>query len=161
MVVFWPWNTRHPPTNVLANTSTTPPNSVTINTGKPEAHNQTLHGNDSCTANAQTQTPTQEEKPNVDTIKRIMSEKNTALLSLRNQNWRTVKLETEKVNDWLTNIPTNDINDLTYAEAKFASEKNRGLLDDHRQKVKTRVGSQTWIAHKKTTATSKNAKTEH
>ena len=42
----------------------------TINTGKPETPNQTLHNNDSFIANTQTQTLTQET--NVDTIKRIV-----------------------------------------------------------------------------------------
>ena len=52
---------------------------------------------------------TEEEKTNVDTIKRVVSEKKTNLPSLRNQDWRTVKSKTEKVNDLLTNISTNDI----------------------------------------------------
>ena len=52
----------------------------TINTGKLETPNQTLHDNDSCTTNAQTQTLTQEEKTNVGIIKRIMSEKKIPLL---------------------------------------------------------------------------------
>ena len=82
----------------------------TLNTEKPETPNQTLHNNDSYTANTQTQTLTPEEKTNnAETIKRIMSEKKTTLSSLRNQDWRTVKSETEKVNDFLTNIPTNNI----------------------------------------------------
>ena len=54
-----------------------------------------------------------------------MSEKKTTLLSLRNQNWRTVKSETGKVNDLLTNILTNDItvlNDFIYAGIKFVCE---------------------------------------
>ena len=58
-----------------------------------------------------------------------MSEKKTTLPSLRNQDWRTVKSETEKVNDLLTNIPTNDItelNDLIYTGAKLVCEKNSG-----------------------------------
>ena len=85
-----------------------------IHIGKPETPNQTLHDNDSHTTNTQKQILTQEEETNVDAIKRIMSEK------------RTVKSETEKVNDLLTNIPTNDItelNDLIYAGAKLDSEK--------------------------------------
>ena len=41
-----------------------------------------------------------------------MSEKKTTLPSLRNQDGRTVKAETEKVNDLLTNILTNDITEL-------------------------------------------------
>ena len=45
--------------------------------------------------------------------------------SLRNQDW-TVNSETEKVNNLLTNIPTNDItewNDLIYTGAKLVCEK--------------------------------------
>ena len=63
----------------------------------------------------------QEGKINIDTIRRIISEKKTTLPSLKNQVWRTVKSETEKVNDLFTNIPTNDIadlNDLIYAGSK-------------------------------------------
>ena len=55
-----------------------------------------------------------------------MSEKKTTFPFLKNQDWRTVKSETEKVNDLLTNIPTNDItdlNDLIYARAKLICEK--------------------------------------
>ena len=55
-----------------------------------------------------------------------MSEKKTTLPSLRNQYCKTVKSETDKVNDLLTNIPTNDIteiNDLIYAGAKSVCEK--------------------------------------
>ena len=97
-----------------------PPNTITetLNTRKPKTPNQTLHDNDPYTANIQTQTLTQEEKTNVYTIKRIMSENKTTLLSLRNQDWKKVKSETQKVNNLLTNIPTNDItelNDLVYA----------------------------------------------
>ena len=75
---------------------------TTVNeTIKPETLNQTLHDNDSCTVNTKTQTRTQEEKEktNVDTIKRIMSEKKNTLPSLRNQDWKTVKSKPEK---WTT-----------------------------------------------------------
>ena len=37
---------------------------------------------------------------NVDIIRRIMSEKKTTFPSLGNQDWRTVKSETEKVNEF-------------------------------------------------------------
>ena len=93
----------------------------TIDTGKPETPSQTLYDNESCTANIQTQTLTQKEKTNIDTIRRMMSENKTTLHSLRNQDRRTVKPEIEKANDLLTNISTNDItelNDLIYAGAK-------------------------------------------
>ena len=36
--------------------------------------------------------------------------------------------------------------------------KNRGSPENHGQKVKTGVGTQTWIADKKITTTSKNTK---
>ena len=67
-----------------------------------------------------TQTLTQEKKQtDIDIIRWIMP-------SLGNRDWRIVKSETEKVNDFLTNIPTNDItelNDLIYAGAKLVCEK--------------------------------------
>ena len=76
------------------------PNTLTdtLNTGKPESPNQTLNDNDQYTANTKTQTLTQKEKMKVEIMKRIESENKTPLPSLRNQDWRTVKSETEKVN---------------------------------------------------------------
>ena len=55
-----------------------------------------------------------------------MSEKKSTLPSIRSQDWKTVKSETGKVNDLLTNIPTNDItelNDFIHAGAKLVREK--------------------------------------
>ena len=82
--------------------------------------------------------------------------------SLRIQDRRTVKSKTEKVKDLLTNTPTKEITefiDLLYTVAKLNSEK-LGPLEDHRQKVKSRVGNQTGIIDQNTT-TIKNAKTKH
>ena len=48
------------------------------------------------------------------------------LPSLRNIEWRTVKTETNKINQVLTYISTNNItevNDLIYAGAKLVCEK--------------------------------------
>ena len=73
-------------------------------------------------------------KNNVDTIKRIMFERKTTLPSIRNQDWRTVKSETEKMNDLLTNIPTND--GLIYAGAKLDGEKIGVLLKTTDRKSK-------------------------
>ena len=59
-------------------------------------------------------------------MKRIISKKKTALPSLRNQEWKTVKSETEKINNLLTNILKNniaDLNNLIYAGAKLVCEK--------------------------------------
>ena len=67
-----------------------------------------------------------------------MSEKKTALPSLRSQDWKTVKAETEKINDLITNTPTDDdteLNDLMYAEISLW--KNRSSLEEHEQKDKT------------------------
>ena len=36
---------------------------------------------------------------NLETLKRILDKKKTTLSSLRNIDWRTVKAETEKIND--------------------------------------------------------------
>ena len=69
-----------------------------------------------------------------------MSEKKTTLPSLRNQDWRTIKFETEKVNDLLTNIPTNEItelDDLIYAGAKLVCEKIGVTLKATGRKSKT------------------------
>ena len=55
-----------------------------------------------------------------------MSKKKTTLPSHKNQDWRTVKSENEKVNDLLTNIPTNittESNGLIYAVPKLDCEK--------------------------------------
>ena len=46
--------------------------------------------------NATEQTLTQEDKTNAEKVKRTMFKKKTTLTSLRNQDWKTVKAETEK-----------------------------------------------------------------
>ena len=100
--------------------------SETLNIEKPETPNHTINDNDRYTANTKPQTLTQEEKINVEIMKKIIPEKKTTLPSLRNQDERTVKFETVKVNDLLTNIPENNItelNDLIYAGAKLVCEK--------------------------------------
>ena len=55
-----------------------------------------------------------------------MSEKKTPLLSLRNKNWKTVMVETEKINKSLTNIPMNKIIELKeqiYTRVKLFGHK--------------------------------------
>ena len=89
---------------------------------------QTQNNNYQETTNTSTveQTLTQEGKINVEILKRIRSEKKTALNSLWNQNWKTIEVETEKINDLLTNIPMKniaDLNNLIYARAKLSCEK--------------------------------------
>ena len=78
------------------------PNTVTemLNTEKLEPSNQIRMQNNcnqhTINPNTTEQTLTQEDKTNVEIIKRIMSEKKTTLPSLRNQDRKTVKAETEK-----------------------------------------------------------------
>ena len=55
---------------------------------------------------------------NLENLKGILNEKKTTLPSLRNIEWRTVKTETEKINQVLTYISTKNItelNELIYA----------------------------------------------
>ena len=44
--------------------------------------------------------------------KKIMTKKKTTLPFFRNLDLKKVKVEAEKVNNWLTNIPTSNINEL-------------------------------------------------
>ena len=76
--------------------------------------------------NNQEETLSQEQKVNLENVKRIMSSEKTILLSLRNIEWKTLKIETEKINHILPYIPTNNItelNELIYAGAKLVCEK--------------------------------------
>ena len=74
--------------------------------------------------NTTEQTLTQEEKMNIEIIKRIISEKKTTLPSLMIEDWKTVKAETEKINKLSTNIFSiiMELNDLIYSEAKLVSD---------------------------------------
>ena len=56
-----------------------------------------------------TKTNTRIKKMNIEIIKRIISEKKTTLPLLRNQDWNTVKAETEKINELLIHISMNNI----------------------------------------------------
>ena len=64
------------------------------------------------------QTLSQEQKLNLENVKRILYSENTTLPSLRNTKLRTVKAESNKVNQVLTYISTNnmtELNELIYA----------------------------------------------
>ena len=84
----------------------------TRNTGKPETHRQTLYDNEPCTANTQMQTLTQEEKNNIDTIRRIMSEKKNFAISqeprLEDSQSETEKIQTTSLS--LTTLYTQEQN---------------------------------------------------
>ena len=87
----------------------------------------------------------------------------TTLPSLRNIEWRKLKIETEKINQILLHIPTNNItevNELIYAGAKLVCEKIGIPPKKHEQKVKTKMGNSTGNANKKPTKTGQNDKTK-
>ena len=68
----------------------------------------------------------QEQKINIKNVKKIMNSEKTNLPSLRNIEWRTLKIETNKMNQVLPDISTNNIselNELIYAGAKLVCEK--------------------------------------
>ena len=102
------------------------------NTEKQELSNcndpQTNNNRNASHSNYIDQILTQEEL-NLENLKRIMYDQKTRLPSLRNQDWRTVKAETEKINKLLTHISMNyiiELNKLIYAGVKLVCEKNRG-----------------------------------
>ena len=71
-------------------------------------------------SNNQEETLSQEQKVNLENVKRIMNSEKTSLPSLRNIEWETLKIETNKINHILPYIPTNNItelNELMYAGA--------------------------------------------
>ena len=87
----------------------------------------------------------------------------TTLLSLRNIEYRTLKTETNRINQMLPYISTNDItelNDLIYAGVKLVYEKIGVPTKKYEETVKTRMGSSTGNPDKKSTKTSQNGKTE-
>ena len=68
-----------------------------------------------------------------------MSEKKTTLPSLRSYDWKKVKVETEKINKLLSNIPTGDIielNELIYAGARLVCKRIGILLRNLKRNTK-------------------------
>ena len=68
-----------------------------------------------------------------------MNREKATLPSLRNIEWRTVKTETEKINQVLTYISTNNItklNELIYARAKLVCNKLMMSLKSTNKKSK-------------------------
>ena len=63
-------------------------------------------------SNNQEETLSQELKVNLENVKRIMNSENTILPSLRNIEWKTLKIETNKINHILLYIPRNNITEL-------------------------------------------------
>ena len=63
---------------------------------------------------------------NVEFIKKIITAKKTAFVSLRDQDWKKAKVEIKKVNKLLPNISTGNItelNELSYPGVKLVCDK--------------------------------------
>ena len=92
----------------------------------PTSENEnTTFPNDTLQSNHE-ETLSQEQKTNLENVKRIMSSEKTTLPSLRNIEWKILKIETNKINHILPYMPTNNItelNELIYAGAKLVCEK--------------------------------------
>ena len=76
-------------------------------------------------SNNHEETLSQEQKVNLEHVKRIMNSEKTILPSLRNIEWKTLKIETNKMNHILPYIPTNnltELNELINAGAKLVCE---------------------------------------
>ena len=87
----------------------------------------------------------------------------TTLPSLRNIEWKTIKIEMEKIKKILTHIPTNNItelNELIYAGTKLVCKKIGIPTKKHEEKVTTRMGNSTANANKQPTKTGQNYKTK-
>ena len=85
-----------------------------------ENENTTLP-NDTLPSNHE-ETLSQEQKINLENVKRIISSEKTTRPSLRNIEWKTFKIETNKINRIQPYIPTDNItelNELIYAGAKL------------------------------------------
>ena len=75
--------------------------------------------------NNQEETLSQEQKVYLENVKRIMNSEKTIIASLRNIEWKTLKIKTNKINHILPYITTNNItelNELIYAGAKLVCE---------------------------------------
>ena len=86
--------------------------------------------------NNQEETLSQEQKINLENGKRIMNSEKTILPSLRNIEWKTLKIETNKINHILPYIPTNNItklNEVIYAGGKLVYE-NIGIPSKNTKK---------------------------
>ena len=113
--------------------------------------------------NNQEETLSQEQKVNLEIVKRIMSCEKTILPSIRNIEWKTLKIETNKIDHILPYIPTNnstELNELIYAGAKLVCEKmgipSKRTKEQSKSEWEIRLETQI----KQTTKTSPNDKKE-
>ena len=115
--------------------------------------------------NAQPSNPketSQEQKINLENVKRITNSEKATLPSLRNIEWRTLKIETNEINQVLPYISTNnltELNELIYAGAKLVSEKIGITSKSTKKKSKPAWEIRLETQIKKSTKTGQNDKT--
>ena len=112
--------------NTLSGTSHINKQKQPIQNESPTSENGNPTQPNSAQQNNPEQTLTQEQKLILRNLKTILNSENTTLPSLRNIEWRIVKAETNKVNQVLTCISTNnktELNELIYAGTKLVCKK--------------------------------------
>ena len=107
--------------------SNTAPDKLNISKQKQPNQNEppTSENRKTTQPNKTEQTLSQEHKINLENVKRIMNSEKNNLPSLRNIEWRTLKIEMNKIDQVLTYISTNNItelNELIYAGTKISLE---------------------------------------
>ena len=119
-------NDRQSGTNTLPGTLNNNKQKQSIWKEPPTSENEKSTQLNTAQPNKPEQTLSQEEKLYLENLKRIMNSEKTTLPSLRNIEWRIVRAETNKVNQVLAYISTNnltEVNELIYAGAKLVWEK--------------------------------------
>ena len=112
--------------NTLAGTSNINKQKQSIQNEPPTSENGNPTQPNTTQQNNLELTLTQEQKLILRNLKKILNSEKITLASLRNIEWRIVKAETNKVNQVLTYISTNNItelNELIYAGEKLVCEK--------------------------------------
>ena len=92
-----------------------------------------------------------------------MSKNNRSWPSLRNQDWKTVKAETEKNGRIMNTYPNeqhHEIKRTNLCRIEIILRKMRCSSKEHERKIKTWMWNSTGNAGKKSTTTNKNDKTE-
>ena len=121
----------HQKTNKQGN-NTVPDTSSVVKQKQPNRNEQPTSENENATQpnNAQPSNPketlSQEQKIDQENVKRILNSEGTTLPLLRNIAWRTLTIETNKINQVLPYISINNITELNeqiYSGAKLVYEK--------------------------------------
>ena len=119
-------NDQQSGTNTLPGTLNNNKQKQPIRKEPPTSENENSTQPNTAQPNKTEQTLSQEQKLNLENLKRIMNSEKITLPSLRNVEWRIVRAETNKGNRVMVYISTNhitELKELTYAGAKLVCEK--------------------------------------